>query len=204
MLNNFYVIKRHDNKLSLSQLLRLCGIEWNCRALSLHKLVLSGFETNVTNEKEKGAWTFDLSVTHCCLAVQIGIPKAFCFVFRFLYELMKPQRFCKHKGLGTLCFICCHSLYINWIFLNTFRTWKEGKLFVFDDSFEHEVWHNGTTTRLVLIVDVWHPELTEDEKRSMPAIWQGNKFVTWKVIHPIKNMVILAAVYPSNTDFCAV
>ncbi|KDR14347.1 Aspartyl/asparaginyl beta-hydroxylase [Zootermopsis nevadensis] len=50
------------------------------------------------------------------------------------------------------------------------RTWKEGKLFVFDDSFEHEVWHNGTTTRLVLIVDVWHPELTEDEKRSMPAI----------------------------------
>lgn len=50
------------------------------------------------------------------------------------------------------------------------RTWEEGKLFIFDDSFEHEVWHNGTTTRLVLIVDVWHPELTEAEKRSMPAI----------------------------------
>jgi aspartate beta-hydroxylase len=54
--------------------------------------------------------------------------------------------------------------------LNVSRTWEEGKLFIFDDSFEHEVWHNGTTTRLVLIVDVWHPELTEDEKRSMPAI----------------------------------
>lgn len=50
------------------------------------------------------------------------------------------------------------------------RTWEEGKLFIFDDSFEHEVWHNGTTTRLVLIVDAWHPELTEDEKKSLPAI----------------------------------
>ncbi|XP_069678126.1 aspartyl/asparaginyl beta-hydroxylase isoform X6 [Periplaneta americana] len=50
------------------------------------------------------------------------------------------------------------------------RSWKEGGLFIFDDSFEHEVWHNGTTTRLVLIVDVWHPELTENEKKTMPAI----------------------------------
>ncbi|XP_049861571.1 transcriptional regulator ATRX isoform X8 [Schistocerca gregaria] len=50
------------------------------------------------------------------------------------------------------------------------RTWEEGKLFIFDDSFEHEVWHNGTTTRLVLIVDVWHPELTMEEKRTLPAI----------------------------------
>lgn len=43
-------------------------------------------------------------------------------------------------------------------------------MLVFDDSFEHEVWHNGTSMRLVLIVDVWHPELTEHERRSLPAI----------------------------------
>lgn len=50
------------------------------------------------------------------------------------------------------------------------RSWSEGKVFIFDDSFEHEVWHNGTGIRLVLIVDVWHPELTAHEKRSLPAI----------------------------------
>lgn len=50
------------------------------------------------------------------------------------------------------------------------RSWQEGKVFVFDDSFEHEVWHNGTSMRLVLIVDVWHPELTERERRSLPTI----------------------------------
>jgi hypothetical protein len=24
------------------------------------------------------------------------------------------------------------------------RQWKQGEVIVFDDSFEHEVWHNGT------------------------------------------------------------
>ncbi|XP_059048104.1 aspartyl/asparaginyl beta-hydroxylase isoform X2 [Achroia grisella] len=50
------------------------------------------------------------------------------------------------------------------------RQWQVGKVFMFDDSFEHEVWHNGTGTRLVLIVDVWHPDLTTSERRNLPAI----------------------------------
>ena len=37
--------------------------------------------------------------------------------------------------------------------------WKAGEAFLFDDSFEHEVWHNGTQMRGVLYVSVWHPEL---------------------------------------------
>ncbi|XP_068233184.1 aspartyl/asparaginyl beta-hydroxylase-like isoform X6 [Palaemon carinicauda] len=48
--------------------------------------------------------------------------------------------------------------------------WEEGKIFIFDDSWEHEVWHNGTTKRLVLIVDVWHPELTDHEKKSLSPL----------------------------------
>jgi len=50
------------------------------------------------------------------------------------------------------------------------RTWIEGKFLILDDSFEHEVWHNGTTYRLILIVDVWHPDLTVEEKRSLVPI----------------------------------
>uniref|UniRef100_A0A1B0G2X2 Aspartyl/asparaginy/proline hydroxylase domain-containing protein n=1 Tax=Glossina morsitans morsitans TaxID=37546 RepID=A0A1B0G2X2_GLOMM len=49
-------------------------------------------------------------------------------------------------------------------------TWHEGKFLIFDDSFEHEVWHNGTGIRLVLIVDVWHPDLTLQKRRSLTAI----------------------------------
>lgn len=54
--------------------------------------------------------------------------------------------------------------------VNETRSWKEGQILIFDDSFEHEVWHNGTQMRMVLIVDVWHPELSEMEKRALPAI----------------------------------
>ncbi|XP_064215545.1 aspartyl/asparaginyl beta-hydroxylase isoform X3 [Tribolium castaneum] len=50
------------------------------------------------------------------------------------------------------------------------RSWKEGEVLIFDDSFEHEVWHNGTSLRLVLIVDVWHPDLTPGEKRTLSPI----------------------------------
>ena len=51
-----------------------------------------------------------------------------------------------------------------------FRTWKEGEFIVFDDSFEHEVWHRGVKTRLVLIVDLWHPDLTAKQKSQLSPI----------------------------------
>jgi Aspartyl/Asparaginyl beta-hydroxylase len=43
------------------------------------------------------------------------------------------------------------------------QQWREGKCLVFDDSFEHEVWHEGDEERIVLILDVWHPELSAAE-----------------------------------------
>lgn len=54
--------------------------------------------------------------------------------------------------------------------LNIFRTWEEGKVMIFDDSFEHEVWHNGSEIRLILILDVWHPDLTTEQKKSLVPI----------------------------------
>lgn len=51
-----------------------------------------------------------------------------------------------------------------------FRTWREGELFIFDDSFEHEVWHNGSQSRLVLILDMWHPQLSAAQRRSLSPI----------------------------------
>ncbi|XP_041975822.1 aspartyl/asparaginyl beta-hydroxylase isoform X2 [Aricia agestis] len=53
---------------------------------------------------------------------------------------------------------------------NETKQWEVGKVLMFDDSFEHKVWHNGTGARLVLIVDVWHPDLTPQERRQLPAI----------------------------------
>ncbi|XP_031222505.1 aspartyl/asparaginyl beta-hydroxylase isoform X5 [Mastomys coucha] len=53
---------------------------------------------------------------------------------------------------------------------NETRMWEEGKVLIFDDSFEHEVWQDASSFRLIFIVDVWHPELTPQQRRSLPAI----------------------------------
>lgn len=50
------------------------------------------------------------------------------------------------------------------------RGWEEGKILVFDDSYEHEVWHNGTETRLILIVDVWHPDIPRSRRKTLTPI----------------------------------
>jgi aspartate beta-hydroxylase len=38
---------------------------------------------------------------------------------------------------------------------------------IFDDSFEHEIWNAGTGTRLLLIFDVWHPDLADTDIRAI-------------------------------------
>ena len=40
-------------------------------------------------------------------------------------------------------------------------TWTEGQMLVFDDSFEHEVIHESQGQRIVLIIDIPHPELSQ-------------------------------------------
>lgn len=48
--------------------------------------------------------------------------------------------------------------------------WQEGRCLVFDDSFEHEVWHEGVDDRVVLILDVWHPQLSPAEIWALKAL----------------------------------
>ena len=43
------------------------------------------------------------------------------------------------------------------------RELEEGKCIIFDDSFNHEAWYDGDKTRINLIIDFWHPELTDPE-----------------------------------------
>lgn len=42
--------------------------------------------------------------------------------------------------------------------------------YVFDDSFEHEAWHEGEHTRVILIVDFWHPDLSDEEVRFLSLL----------------------------------
>ncbi|MEV6726333.1 aspartyl/asparaginyl beta-hydroxylase domain-containing protein [Streptomyces xanthochromogenes] len=55
------------------------------------------------------------------------------------------------------------------------RSWEEDKAFVFDDSYEHEVWNEGSDRRTVLLLDFWHPDLTSPEivaLTHMMSVWR--------------------------------
>jgi len=45
--------------------------------------------------------------------------------------------------------------------------WQPGKVVVFDDSFEHEAWNRSGQLRVVLIFEIWHPQLTEGERAAI-------------------------------------
>lgn len=53
---------------------------------------------------------------------------------------------------------------------NEQRQWSEGRGFVFDDSFEHEVWNEGDSRRIVFIARFYHPALTEPEIEALGTL----------------------------------
>jgi aspartyl/asparaginyl beta-hydroxylase (cupin superfamily) len=47
---------------------------------------------------------------------------------------------------------------------NDSRAWEKGKAWIFDDTIEHEAWNNSRETRVILIFEIWRPELTDEER----------------------------------------
>lgn len=53
---------------------------------------------------------------------------------------------------------------------NETRRWEKGKAWVFDDTIEHEAVNNSDRTRVVLIFDIWRPELSEKERALVTTL----------------------------------
>ena len=48
------------------------------------------------------------------------------------------------------------------------RPWKEGKMMVFDDSYEHEAANlSKEQERVILLIDIWHPDLVVNEIKQI-------------------------------------
>lgn len=50
------------------------------------------------------------------------------------------------------------------------REWRRGEAFVFDDTIEHEAANPSSHLRVVLIFDVWHPDLAASERAAVAAL----------------------------------
>lgn len=53
------------------------------------------------------------------------------------------------------------------------REWREGELLVFDDTVEHEAWNHGSSDRVIVIFDVWRPELDMRERAAVRALFEA-------------------------------
>ena len=55
--------------------------------------------------------------------------------------------------------------------------WEAGRCMFFDDSFEHEVWNFGEQERVILIIDVWHPDLTLEERWAIERLSEESEAI---------------------------
>jgi len=97
-----------------------------------------------------------------------------------MFSLLKPgTRIPPHSGTHNTRLVCHLPLIVppNCGFRvgNEVREWDVGKLIIFDDSIEHEAWNDSAEDRVVLIFDIWRPELTEQERREVTALFSASQ-----------------------------
>jgi aspartyl/asparaginyl beta-hydroxylase (cupin superfamily) len=56
---------------------------------------------------------------------------------------------------------------------NDTRALVEGKAWLFDDTMEHEAWNDSDRTRVILLFEIWRPELTDEERRLVSAMFEA-------------------------------
>ncbi len=93
-----------------------------------------------------------------------------------MFSLLKSgARIAPHTGMFNTRLICHLPLIVPdgcyFRVGNDVRQWEEGKLLIFDDTIEHEAWNEGPDDRVVLIFDIWRPELSEQEKKELTALF---------------------------------
>ncbi len=53
------------------------------------------------------------------------------------------------------------------------RTWEDGVPLIFDDSIEHEARNAGSRKRVVLLFEIWRPEIGADDREALGRIFQA-------------------------------
>jgi aspartyl/asparaginyl beta-hydroxylase (cupin superfamily) len=56
---------------------------------------------------------------------------------------------------------------------NQTREWVEGVAWAFDDSIEHEAWNYSEKERVILLFEVWRPDLSDTERRAICALFEA-------------------------------
>ncbi|MFZ9086715.1 MAG: aspartyl/asparaginyl beta-hydroxylase domain-containing protein, partial [Steroidobacteraceae bacterium] len=93
-----------------------------------------------------------------------------------LFSKLAPRtRIPPHTGLLNTRLIChlplvvppdCGALRVG----NEAHPWVEGEMLIFDDSIEHEAWNDSDQERVVLLFEVWRPEISAEERAMLTVL----------------------------------
>ncbi len=82
-----------------------------------------------------------------------------------------------HNGLVNTRLICHLPLIVpgqcSFRVGNDVREWRDGEAWLFDDTIEHEAWNRSDRTRVILLFDVWRPELSVEERELVTALFEA-------------------------------
>ena len=56
---------------------------------------------------------------------------------------------------------------------NDVRPWVQGKVWLFDDTIEHEAWNESNAVRVILLFEVWRPEITALARQQIHAMFNA-------------------------------
>jgi aspartate beta-hydroxylase len=59
------------------------------------------------------------------------------------------------------------------------QTWIPDHAMILDDSYNHEVWNHTHEERVVLVVDVWHPDVRPKERDEITRMFQHAQQQGW-------------------------
>ena len=95
-----------------------------------------------------------------------------------LFSMLRPgAHIPPHHGMLNSRLICHLPLIVPpgcWLRVgNETREWEQGKLLIFDDSIAHEAKNPTNETRVILLFDIWRPELTERERGAVSKIFDA-------------------------------
>lgn len=57
------------------------------------------------------------------------------------------------------------------------RVWRRGEPWIFDDTIEHEAWNDSDELRVVLIGDLWRPELDREDRAIVCNLLEAQELV---------------------------
>jgi len=59
------------------------------------------------------------------------------------------------------------------------QTWTNGKALVLDDSYEHMVWNDTDSKRVLFLLDIWHPDISLKERKDIIGMFQYSQKQGW-------------------------